>query len=94
MDAYAASMEEENATLRATISSLQTKITKSDAIIGDQKELLNERNLEAIQKIAQLEVDKAKLLAAATPIVYTPQTDPPLDNAYSAPSPPPGTQAQ
>ena len=59
MVGYATSAEEENATLRATISSLQTEITKSDAIIGYQKELLSERNLETIKKISQLEVEKA-----------------------------------
>ena len=47
MVGYATSTEEENATLRATISSLQTEITKSDAIIGYQKELLSERNQAA-----------------------------------------------
>jgi len=56
---YATSTEEENATLRATISSLQTEITKSDAIISYQKELLSERNLKTIKKISQLKVKKA-----------------------------------
>src|SRR6516225_10718254 len=92
MDGYAASVEEENATLRAAvrnhdsaISSLQTGIVKRDAIIGYQKEQLNERderNIEratrAADKIARLEVEKVQLLAAATPDVHTPPTDAPL----------------
>jgi hypothetical protein len=84
MVGYATSTEEENATLRATISSLQTEITKSDAIIGYQKELLSERNLETIKKISQLEVEKAQLLAAATPVVHTPPTEPPLGTKIPA----------
>jgi len=92
MNGYAASVEEENATLRAAvrnhdsaISSLQTGIVKRDAIIGYQKEQLNERderNIEratrAADKIARLEVEKVQLLAAATPAVHTPPTDAPL----------------
>ncbi len=60
-------------------------LREGDAIIGYQKEQLNERderNIEraakAAEKIGRLEVEKAQLLAAATPVVHTPPTDPPL----------------
>jgi hypothetical protein len=98
MNRYSVSLEEENATLRATISSLQTEITKGDAIIGYQKEQLNERderNIErtskAAEKIGRLEVEKAQLLAAATPVVHTPPTDPPLTT--NPPAEPPADTA-
>ena len=75
MEGYAASMEEENATLRAAvrnhdpaISPLQTEITKNDAIIGCQEKQLSERNAEANKIITRLEVERIQLLAAATPM--------------------------
>jgi hypothetical protein len=79
MNGYSVSIEEENATLRATISSLQTEIARGDAIIGYQKEQLNERDertSKTAEKIGRLEAEKAQLLAAATPVVHTPPTDP------------------
>ncbi|KAK4183472.1 hypothetical protein QBC35DRAFT_418884, partial [Podospora australis] len=75
MNGYSVSIEEENATLLATISSLQTENTRSNAVIDYQKEQLNERderNIEratkAAEKITRLEVEKVQLLAAATPV--------------------------
>jgi hypothetical protein len=88
MNEYAVSVKEENAALCAAarnhdsaVSSLQNEITKRDAIIGYQEKQLNARNTEANEKIVQLEVEKAQLLAAATPAVHTPPTEPPADIA-------------
>ncbi len=92
IDGYTTSVEKENATLRAAvhshdsaISSLQTEVTKRDAIIGYQKEQLNERDkqniertVKAAKKIGQLEVKKAQLLATAIPVIYTLLTNAPL----------------
>ncbi len=79
MDGHAAALEEENATLRAAgrhhdsaISTLQTEITKRDAIIGYQKEQQNERDerdiertAKAAEKIGRLEVEKIEKKLAA-----------------------------
>lgn len=109
MDGHAAALEEEIATLRtaarahdSAISSLHVEVSNREAIIRYQKEQLNERNLDTIQKITRLEVEKAQLLAAATPAVHTPPTDPPLatnppaepvaDTAPGTPTPAPASR--
>lgn len=91
MDGYTAAREKEIATLRTAVfdresvnESLRTEISNRDAIIRYQKEQLNERNLETIQRITKLEVEKAQLLAAATPAVQTPPTEPPIPTSPPA----------
>ena len=71
---YALNLEETLSTLRAERQSeglaAQGSISERDGIIRYQGEQLSASQ----QKITQLEIEKAQLVAAATPAVNTPQT--------------------
>ena len=83
MSTYAAALEGENATLRTTATELETAVTKRDAVIQYQEEQYHKELGSNQKKIIQLEIEKAQLLAAATPAIRTPPTelDPELKSA-------------